>query len=118
MKNLFLLLTFSLFSFSAFAQNDLSGQWNTGDQNTIIKIEQQNGVYIGRVVSSDNPKAKSGTLIMKDVKAKKNSFAGKLYSAKRGEWYDAEISENSDKLKIKISVGFFSKTLEWVKVQS
>ena len=95
MKNIFLILTFSLFSFSLFAQNDLSGNWNTGEKNTIIKIEQQNGVYIGKVVSSDNPEAKPGTLIMKDVKQKKETWTGKLYAAKRGEWYDAELSKKA-----------------------
>lgn len=115
MKNLILITALSIMSFSVYSQTDLTGQWNTGEKNTIIKIEQQNGVYIGKVVSSDNPKAKPGTLIMKDVKQKKEMWTGKLYAAKRGEWYDAEMNRSTNKLIIEISVGFFSKKVEWTK---
>jgi len=118
MKNLILITALSIMSFSVYSQTDLTGQWNTGDHNTMVKIEQQNGVYIGKIVSSDNPKAKPGTIILKDIKTKKNGYSGKLYAPKQGEWYDGVINMNSNKLIIEISVGFFSKTVKWSKQNS
>lgn len=113
--NIFLVAILSLFSVAVFSQNEISGKWNTGDQNTIVEIGQQNGVYIGKIISSDNPKVKQGKVILKDVKPKKESWTGKIYAPRRGEWYDAEISTNGNKLKLEMSVGFFSKTIEWTK---
>lgn len=117
MKNIFLLLTLSLFSFSVFAQSDLSGKWNTGEQHTIIKIEQHDGVSTGTIISSDNPNAKIGNVMVKELKQKKSSWKGKVYSQKRKEWYNAEFSPNGNTLNVVISVGFFSKTLEWTKIK-
>ena len=115
MKNLILITALSIMSFSVYSQTDLTGRWNTGNHNTLVKIEQQNGVYTGKIVSSDNPKAEPGKIIIKNIKAQKDGWSGKLYAAKRGEWYDAEINRSTNKLIIEISVGFFSKTVEWSK---
>jgi uncharacterized protein (DUF2147 family) len=116
MKNLrimILVTVLSLFSITVFSQNDISGRWNTGDQNTVIKIEQQDGVYIGKIISSDNPEVKQGKVILKDVKPKKDGWTGKIYAPRRGEWYDADITINGNKMKLEMSVGFFSKYIEW-----
>ena len=115
MKNLFLAILMTLIGISVLAKSDITGTWNTGDQNTIIEIEQQDGVYIGKIISSDNPKVKQGKVILKDVKPKKDSWTGKIYAPRRDEWYDAKISTSGNKLKLEMSVGFFSKTIEWTK---
>ena len=118
MKNLrtmVLVTVLSLFSITVFSQPDISGKWNTGDQNTILEIEQQDGVYIGRIISSDNPEVKPGKVILKDVKPKNAGWTGKIYAPRRDEWHDAEISINGDKMKLVMSVGFFSKTIEWTR---
>lgn len=119
MKNLrsvFLVTMLSLFSITVFSQTDISGKWNTGDQNTIVEIVQQNGVYIGKMISSDNPNVKLGKVILKDVKPQKAYWTGKIYAPRRGEWYDATISTRGNILKLEMSVGFFSKTIEWTKL--
>lgn len=105
-----------LLSLSVFSQTDLPGTWHTGDQNTIVKIEIQNSIYTGKIVSSDNPKAKLGTLIVKDVKATKNGWKAKFYSPRRKDWYVAKMHKIKNKLVISFSVGLFSKTIEWTKV--
>lgn len=115
LKSVFLVTMLSLFSITVFSQTDISGKWNTGDQNTIIEIVKQNGVYIGKIISSDNPKVKQGKVILKDVKPKKDSWTGQIYAPRRGEWYDTEISTSGNKMKLEMSVGFFSKTIEWTK---
>ena len=121
MKNLgktLLVLTISLFSMSSFTQSELTGQWTIGEQNTVVNLEQHNRVYSGKIVSSDNPKVKIGTVLVKELKQTKGSWKGKVYSPKQKEWYDAEFTKKENKLNIEISVGFFSKTVEWTKHNS
>jgi uncharacterized protein (DUF2147 family) len=115
MKNLILTVILALFSITLFSQSDISGTWNTGDQNTLVKIEKVNDVYVGKIVSSDNSKAKIGAKLIKDVKLKNNKFKGEMYAPKKGEWYDAEFTKKGSILEIEISAGFMSKTVEWTK---
>ena len=105
-----------LFSFTTInAQNSTTGIWNTGEDNTKIEITEDNGVFSGKILSSDNPKAKIGKQLIKDVKLSNGEYKGKLYAAKKGKWYDAVLKENGDQLDITIKVGWMSKTLTWKK---
>jgi len=115
LKNLLFVLIISLSSSNVFAQSNFSGEWTFGEQNTAIKIEQDNGIYSGKIISSDNPKVKIGKLIVKELKQTKGKWKGKVYSPKRKEWYDAEFIQKGNKLNLKMKVGFFSKTVEWIK---
>ena len=118
MKNLrivFALLVFSLCSVMNYAQSDLSGAWDMGEQNTVLKMELENDIYIGTIISSDNPKVDIGKLIVKDVKQNKGIWQGKLYAVKKDNWMDAEFSPENDKLSVKVKAGFMSKTLMWTK---
>jgi uncharacterized protein (DUF2147 family) len=100
-------------SLPAFGQADLSGIWATGDDNTIIEISDVDGQFTGKIKSSDNQKAKIGKVILKDLKQNGSKWMGRIFAARRGEWHDVEIKPNKDVLELKISVGFFSKSLEW-----
>ena len=117
MKNVTLILVFGIFSLTTFGQKALNGNWvANSDKNTIVKIVQDSGVYSGKILSSDNQKA-VGTSLIKDVKLKKDTYKGKIYAPKREEWYDAEFKVKGNTLEIYISVGFFSKTMKWIKKQ-
>jgi len=105
----------TLFSVSMYAQSDISGTYVLGKKNTVVKIEQEETVFNGKIMSSDNPKAEIGKLMVKDLKVKKGKWKGKIYSPKRKEWYDAEFIPKENTLDVKIKVGFFSKTIEWVR---
>jgi len=118
MKKYFFIWIFSLLGSALFAQDDLTGSWNTGKQNTIIKIFEKEGVYFGELISSDNPKAIIGKQLIKDVKNDDGEWKGKLFAVKKKEWVDAEFDMKEDNLEITISVGFFTKTIEWKKVKS
>ncbi|MBI9070127.1 MAG: DUF2147 domain-containing protein [Melioribacteraceae bacterium] len=117
LRNIIVVVIISFLSSNVFAQSNLCGKWIVGEQNTVIKIEQDNGIYSGKIISSDNPKAKIGKLMVKEVKKIKSKWEGKVYSPKRKEWYDAEFTVESNKLNIKISVGFYSKIVEWIRVK-
>jgi uncharacterized protein (DUF2147 family) len=115
MKSILLIAIFGLIGSSVFAQSDIRGTWNTGEQNTLVEIGQEGESYTGKVISSNNDKLKPGTLLIKDVKLKKNKWKGQLYAPKKGEWYKAEFTNKGNILEIVLSVGFMSKTVEWTK---
>ena len=97
------------------AQASLTGTWNMGKDNTKIDIKKDNGVYEGRVVSSDNANVKIGNLILKDVKSFGGKWKGKLYSPKKKEWFDAVLKVEGKKLLVTVKSGLMSKTVEWTK---
>lgn len=91
------------------------GIWNMGQDNTKIEITEDNGSYVGKIVSSDNANAKIGNIILKDVKSVGGKWKGKMYSPKRNEWYDAVITLEGKQLLLTVGSGFKSKTLKWIK---
>lgn len=97
------------------AQQSIVGIWNTGKENTKIEIAEVDGLYQGKIISSENKEAPVGKLLLKDVKAVRKGYKGKLFAAKKGEWMDADIKEKNGELSITVSAGFMSKTLEWFK---
>jgi hypothetical protein len=115
MNRFLLTVLISLGSFSLMAQADLSGKWNTGEKNTIVQFEEEKGELMGKIISSDNNKAKPGTLIMKDVVPKGDGWSGKIYSLKRKKWFDAEISASDYFLSVVISAGYHERTIRWTK---
>lgn len=115
MKILILNLFLSIFFIS---NNDIIGVWDANKDNTLVKIYEVNNVYYGEILSSDNPTAKKGTIILKDLKFESGKWIGKFYSIKFNKTLDAEIEVEKDILKIKVSAGFISKKSEWEKTES
>ena len=97
------------------AQDFPKGIWLTGEENTKIETYQKEGAWFGKIVSSDNPKAKIGKDILQEFKLKDGQWQGKLFAAKRGKILDAIIEPTQEVLNIKVSAGFFSKELAWKK---
>jgi len=111
--------TIVLFAFFAVlsinAQDSLTGIWNTGEDNTKVEITENDGAFSGKILSSDNAKAKIGNQILKDVKFSKGEGKGKMYAAKKGKWYDATLKQKENQLELKIKAGIMSKTIKWKK---
>ncbi|QDO95245.1 DUF2147 domain-containing protein [Formosa sediminum] len=114
----FVLLAVSLVSLASYAQQDIKGKWSFGEKNNVIEIEQHNGIYSGKIISSDNPNTQIGKLIVKEVQLIEGKWQGKVYAPKREEWYDAEYTPKDNLLEVKIKVGFFSKTIEWIRIKT
>jgi uncharacterized protein (DUF2147 family) len=108
---------FFLLGSALFSQTDLTGTWDTGKDNTLVKIFEKEGVYLGEIVSSDNPEA-IGKQIIKDIMHKDGEWKGKLYAAQKKKWVDAKMNLEDDNLKIAIKAGFFKKTIKWKRVKS
>lgn len=95
------------------AQQSLAGTWNTGQDNTQIEISSTQGVYSGKIIASDNAKAKIGRLLLKDLKSVGEEWKGKLYSPKKNKWLTAVLKEKGDQLLVTVKAGMMSKTLKW-----
>lgn len=108
-------LLFSVIAVASTTAQSIVGIWNTGEENTKIEITEDNGVISGKLLSSDNAKAKIGNQILKDLQYSNGEYKGKMYAAKKDKWYDAVLKENGDHLDITIKVGMMKKTLSWGK---
>ncbi len=115
MKKLGFLLSLFLLALSMNAQQYLTGVWDTGKDNTKIEISEQDGVYSGIVVSSDNAKVIPGKEILKDVKSVDGGWKGKVYAMRMGKWLDANLEEKGDLLLVSVKAGLMRRTLEWEK---
>ena len=113
MKNLTLFFIAFFFTSNLIAQDTIAGIWLTGQENTKIETYQKEGLWYGKIISSDNPKAKIGVDILRGFKQVKGEWKGKLYAIKRGKEIDAVIKPATDNLEINVTAGFFTKTLEW-----
>ena len=107
-----------LLSFFLTSANNIEGIWDANKDNTLVRIYEENNLYYGAIVSSDNPTAKKGTIILKDLKFESGKWVGKFYSIKFNRLFDAEIEVENKILKIKVSAGFISKTSLWQKSQN
>lgn len=114
MKNISVAILIYFGTNDVFAQS-ISGFWNTGRENTIIEINEENGKYVGKIKSSDNEKVTIGKVILKDLKKQNEKWIGKLFVVKRQEWYDVEITPNGTKLDLIVSAGFWENKVQWSK---
>jgi len=117
MKNIISLIVALSFVLSLSAQEFQIGTWQTGKDNTLIETYQKEGAWFGKVISSDNPKAKIGNDIIRDVRQKDGKWKGKFYVAKRDRLVDAVLEPGNDQLSIEISAMGRSRTLVWKKVK-
>lgn len=117
MKQLSVLLFVLFAAISVNAQTAISGTWNTGTDNTTIELKKTGDKYGGKIVSSDNSKAKKGKQIVKDVTSQKGAWKGKIYIAQKGKWADAKFVRKGDTLEVTIYSGWMSKTVKWEKVK-
>lgn len=114
MKILFALCIF-FSALSMNAQQSIAGIWNTGQDNTQVEISETDGLYSGKIISSDNEEAKIGNQLLKEIKSVGGKWKGKLYSPKKNKWFDAVLEEKGDQLLVSVKAGVMSKTLEWKK---
>ena len=114
-KNIMKIIFLSLLISLVFPTEDISGIWNTGRDNTKIEIYKKDSEYFGEIISSDNTKAKKGTLIIRNFTYQEDKWKGKFYSLRFDKLIDAEISIDNNILSVTVYSGFKSKTVEWEK---
>ncbi len=87
--------------------------WLNGDQNSKVQTYQKDGKWYGKLVSSDNPQAPIGRDVLMGFVKKEGDWQGKVYVVRRDKVLDGTIEPHLDKLLIEVSVGFFSKHVQW-----
>lgn len=112
MRSLLFIITLFLSS-AAIGQTDLRGLWDTGEDNSQVEVFQENGQWKGVLKSSDNPKAKLGTPMLKNLEKKGDGWKGQIYSPKKKDWFDAFFIRENTQLKIKVTAGFMTKEVIW-----
>lgn len=113
MKKIAILLIVLFSALAIQAQTSPVGVWNTGQANTKVEVKEAGSQMEGTLTSSDNAEAPVGTLIIKELQEDGDTYEGKLYAIKKGEWVDATFTRQGEKLVINISVGWRKKTVEW-----
>ena len=113
MKQILVCLALILSS-KIFSTNDIVGIWNTGKENSIVEIYEDNGELFGKIISSDRAEV-VGKINLKNLQNKGDHWEGELFVFKRKSWYDVAIHEENETLFVVISIGFFEKEVEWPK---
>ncbi|MDT0557166.1 hypothetical protein RM697_00815 [Ichthyenterobacterium sp. W332] len=114
MKNIATIF-FLLFGIIAMNAQSFESLWNTGKENTTVKIIKTGDLFEGFLDSSDNKKAPIGKLLIKDIKQSDGFYEGKIYVVKKKKWYKAKFELKSNILIITIYSGLMKKTVEWKK---
>ena len=99
---------------------DIAGFWKHAEEPGWIEITTGEEMGRGFVVRNDIYPERVGREILKDLRAddkQQGLWRGQIYAEKLGEYKDAEISlSGADEMKIKVKVGFMSRTVDWVRV--
>jgi len=113
MKKLTLIFVPLFFVSWAHGQEMTTNTWLTGEQNTRVQTYQKDGKWYGKLVSSDNPQAPIGKDVLMAFVEVEGVWQGKVFAVKRNEILDGVIEPHDHKLLIEVSVGFFSKVVQW-----
>lgn len=105
MKNAALFVAILFSATTVYSQQEIAGIWNTGENNTKIEITEDAGLFVGKIISSDDSSIKIGNQILKDVKFNNGEGKGKVYAAKKGKWYDAVLQRKDNYIEVKLKVG-------------
>jgi uncharacterized protein (DUF2147 family) len=99
---------------------DIVGFWKHAEEPGWIEIRMEDGVGSGKVVRNDTYPERVGREILKGLMVDESDEAlwrGQVYAERLGEYKDAEIHlEDPDQLRMKVKVGFISRTVDWVRV--
>ena len=109
-------LVFTPLAFSA----DISGIWKHAQNPLWIEIRLEEGS--GTVVRNDQFPDRVGREILKDIEADKSELGlwhGLIYVEKLAESKDVEVTlREPDRMLFTGKVGFLSRTVEWVRVDT
>jgi uncharacterized protein (DUF2147 family) len=110
----------TLLSSSLAFSADISGFWKHAKQPIWIEIRVAQGD--GVVVRNDKFPERVGNTFVKELKADKSKqvfWQGLAYIRKLGDYKNVEISlSETGQMLISGKVGFFSRTVEWVRVEN
>ena len=98
---------------------DISGFWQHPKDPVWIEVSAAEGV--GIALRNDNDPSSVGFEVLKEVKAgaKEGVWVGEVFVPQLGGYKRVEVTlPNDDTLKMKVKIGFLSRSLEWSRVAS
>ncbi len=101
---------------------DLTGFWQHEELPAWIEVRFEDGVGTGTVVRNDEYPERVGRVLLKELvpdEGEAATWRGKVYAERLEEYRDAEILlPKPDLMRIKVKVGFVSRTVEWNRVEA
>ena len=106
-----------LVSATASADSPIEGRWLTPKGEATIEIFERDGAHFGKLVASTHEKAPIGTLILRELRPKDGGWEGRIYVVKKKKILPARVVREKGKLKVRVSAGWFSKTVTWTRAK-
>ena len=101
------------------AASDLSGFWQHPKDPVWLDINESLGT--GIAVRNDDDPSSVGFAVLKEVVAgpKQGQWSGQVYVPQLGGYKQVTVTlPDANTLKMKVKIGFISRSVEWAKVAS
>ena len=108
-----------LFVCNASAASDLNGFWQHPKDPVWLEVNEAVGT--GIAVRNDNDPSSVGFAVLKEVVIgpKEEQWSGQVYVPQLGDYKRVTVTlPNASTLKMKVKIGFISRSVEWTKVDS
>ena len=108
-----------LFVCNASAASDLNGFWQHPKDPVWLEVNEAIGT--GIAVRNDDDPSSVGFAVLKEVVTgpKEEQWSGQVYVPQLGDYKRVIVTlPNANTLKMKVKIGFISRSVEWTKVAS
>ena len=108
-----------LFVCNASAASDLNGFWQHPKDPVWLEVNEAVGT--GIAIRNDNDPSSVGFAVLKEVVIgpKVEQWSGQVYVPQLGDYKRVIVTlPNAITLKMKVKIGFISRSVEWTKVAS
>ena len=99
------------------AASDLSGFWQHPKDPVWLEVNEAMGT--GVAVRNDDDPSSVGFAVLKEVVTgpKEGQWSGQVYVPQLGDYKRVIVTlPNADTLKMKVKIGFISRSVEWTRV--
>ena len=101
------------------AASDLNGFWQHPKEPVWLQVNEAMGT--GIAVRNDDDPSSVGFAVLKEVVRgpKEEQWSGQVYVPQLGDYKRVTVTlPNANSLKMKVKIGFISRSVEWTKVAS
>ncbi len=101
------------------AASDLNGFWQHPEEPVWLEVNEAMGT--GIAVRNDDDPSSVGFAVLKEVVRvpKEEQWSGQVYVPQLGDYKRVTVTlPNANSLKMKVKIGFISRSVEWTKVAS
>ena len=106
-----------LFICNVSAASDLNGFWQHPKDPVWLEVNEEMGT--GIAVRNDDDPSSVGFAVLKEIVTgpKEGQWSGQVYVPQLGDYKRVIVTlPNADTLKMKVKIGFISRSVEWTRV--